>query len=439
MNALDQEKSSHAEGGEWPVLADSPRLRLATFGALYVAQGLPEGLLYVSVPAWLAAQGVGASAIGGFIGVILLPWSLKLINGALMDRWTFLAMGRRRPWVLAAQTGLVVSLIVLGMLDDPTDMAALMFVGVIINTCGAFQDVAVDGMAIDVLPPKEQASANGVMWGSKVLGIAGSAAVTGWLLSSYGLRAAALTTAIAVAAIMVAAIVFRERSGERFLPWSAGAASTRARAYHIGNWAAIVRSLFRAALTRRSVGFAAATFVALASYGLFMAAMPVITVQSLKWADTDFTELAGSAGLIGGIFGIVAGGFLTDRFGAKRTLLATLMIMAVIHGGIALSQSFWDVRAVMIAYVVAYKILFVLMSVSIYAIAMRISVHEIAATQFALFMAFVNLGTSGGAALLGPVHVYGGDAGVFAALVAIAAVAVGGYSIIDLNPPGSAD
>ena len=54
---------------------------------------------------WLASQGVGAGDIGSYLAVIVLPWAFKLITGPLMDRFEFLPMGRRRPWVIGAQLG----------------------------------------------------------------------------------------------------------------------------------------------------------------------------------------------------------------------------------------------------------------------------------------------------------------------------------------------
>ncbi|MCB0785813.1 MAG: hypothetical protein KDC02_16610, partial [Flavobacteriales bacterium] len=87
------------------VLSESPRLRYLTFSALYTAQGIPEGLTFFAIPAWLALNGVGAAAIGSYLAVIVLPWSFKLFAGPLMDRWSYLPMGRRRPWVLFGQVG----------------------------------------------------------------------------------------------------------------------------------------------------------------------------------------------------------------------------------------------------------------------------------------------------------------------------------------------
>ncbi len=84
---------------------------------MYFAQGIPQGLLAIAIPAWLASQGVSAADIGSYLAVIVLPWAFKLVTGPLMDRYEFLPMGRRRPWVIGAQLGLSLS-------DSFKDLAA---------------------------------------------------------------------------------------------------------------------------------------------------------------------------------------------------------------------------------------------------------------------------------------------------------------------------
>lgn len=68
---------------------------------MYFAQGLPYALMNVSIPAWLASQGIGARQIASFLAVIVLPRTFKLLSGPLMDRFEFLPMGRRRPRSIA--------------------------------------------------------------------------------------------------------------------------------------------------------------------------------------------------------------------------------------------------------------------------------------------------------------------------------------------------
>ena len=91
---------------DFPVLQQSRWLRFLTLAVLYAAQGLPVGLFQVAIPAWFAAEGLSLGQIGGFIAIVFLPWSFKLFAGPVMDKFSFPPMGRRRPWVLGAQSGI---------------------------------------------------------------------------------------------------------------------------------------------------------------------------------------------------------------------------------------------------------------------------------------------------------------------------------------------
>lgn len=94
------------------------------------------------MPAWLAAEGVPAAEIAEFLGIILLPWAFKLLVGPLMDHFEFLPMGKRRPWVLGAQLGMVASLLSLALLDNPSAQLGLLTgIGFLINVFTATQEM----------------------------------------------------------------------------------------------------------------------------------------------------------------------------------------------------------------------------------------------------------------------------------------------------------
>ncbi|MGF1454426.1 MAG: MFS transporter [Alphaproteobacteria bacterium] len=400
-----------ASGAFLPTLSTHRVWRLFALFMLYTAQGVPEGLLYIAVPAWLAAKGVAPEAIGGYIAIILLPWSLKLINGLIMDRVAYLPMGRRRPWVIGAQGALVLTLIVFGArVPDGEALTFLIVTGFLVNLSAAFQDVAIDGMAIDVVPEEERARANGVMWGGKTLGIAGAAFVTGSVINAYGFARAALVTAAVVALIMVVPIVLRERPGERLMPWTAGAPAPDAAARQLHAWAPLAMRLLRALMPLGSLLFAAGIFVAFTGYGLEQAYAPVLAVQTLDWTDEGYSRLASLANLAGGVFGVGVAGVLADRFGALRTLMVTLLAMAVLQGAMAGAPGAW--AEIFAVFKVTYLMLFVLMSVSLYAAAMALCVPAVAATQFSVYMAVLNFGTAFGAQRFGAIEAASGYGGV---------------------------
>ena len=102
---------SSKKGTEWPALSENPFLRYFNFSALYVAQGIPEGMTLFGIPAWMAMNGKTPGEIGSFVAIFGLPWSLKIVVAPLMDRFSYLPMGRRRPWVLFGQLGLMIKLL----------------------------------------------------------------------------------------------------------------------------------------------------------------------------------------------------------------------------------------------------------------------------------------------------------------------------------------
>ena len=119
-----------AHGPELLVLERSRSLRLFTLFILYIGQGLPIGLFWFAVPAWMAVNGASAGQVGSVAALTALPWSLKLVNGFIMDRYTFLPMGRRRAWILGAQGVMIAALLAAAIIDPSVgDVAVLGAIG----------------------------------------------------------------------------------------------------------------------------------------------------------------------------------------------------------------------------------------------------------------------------------------------------------------------
>ena len=216
-----------------PSLTENSSLRYFNFIALYFAQGVPEGMLTFGIPAWLAVNGKSPGEIASFAIVAVLPWSFKFIVAPLMDRYTYLPMGRKRPWVLLGQIGLVASCIYMAYIPEPlNNLNHLMMAAFFISCFGAFQDVATDGMAIDVIPAQQQAKANGFMWGSKIIGMSLSLAAGSWILNKHGFTSAMLTMAVVIGLIMLVPLFLKEREGEKLTPLSKGEASPETKKLH---------------------------------------------------------------------------------------------------------------------------------------------------------------------------------------------------------------
>jgi len=340
----------------FPALEDNRNLRFFAFASLYAAQGLPWGLFVIAIPAWLAGKGLSAADIGSFIAIAGLPWSFKLVAGPLMDRFTFLSMGRRRPWVIGAQTGIIAGMLLLAGAPSPDKHLMLIAgIGFFINSFCALQDVAVDGMAIDVLPEDERARVNAFMFGGQVAGISLSSAGGTYLLSLIGLNAAAIICAALVFIIMLVPLLLRERDGEKLLPWTEGEPSSAALSNQLGDFRSIFLDLGRALILPMSILLTLCEFLNRASSGLFVAITPVVTVQQLGWADTEYSNWQASAGIVAAIFGVIVAPMI-DRRGAGLALIAAISAKLVILAGAGLMVSWWEYKAFFTSIIVVLNL-----------------------------------------------------------------------------------
>ncbi len=413
-------------------LTESRWLRLASFTAFYYAQGIPIGLLTIAVPAWLAERGVGLAEIAAYQGVIGLPWGLKLFAGPFMDRFAFPAMGRRRPWVMSAQFGLTLSMASLVLVTDAAaQLAMLTVIAFAVNLFAAVQDVAVDGMAIDVLPPSERGRANALMAFGQVAGFSSFAALSGVLLNAGGLPTAALVGTAAIGAVLLLITLTRERRGERILPWTAGIATNREHASET-TFAGIFSGLLRVLFLPMSVLLVLVELLVRTRDGIAISVFPVFAVQSLHFTSVQYSSFQGYMGVPVAMIGVMFGP-LIDRFGIKRLYLIALITSAAATLVFACTP-FWWVRT---GYVVAIWSIAALSNqmlfVAFIALAMNICWSRVAATQFAVYMSLSNLSRSIGAAGFAVVANHLDSTDSFLLISALMIGAAVGLSLFDLD------
>lgn len=391
------------KSNQFPALSEHPFLRYFTFIALYVAQGIPEGMAFFGIPAWMAMNGKTPGEIGSFVAAVGLPWSFKIVVAPLMDRFSYLPMGRRRPWVLFGQLGLMVSFIAMAFVPDPlNNLNLFMAAGFMVGFFGAFQDVATDGMAIDIIPINQQARANGFMWGSKIMGTATSLALGSWLMNQYGFSTAILVLSIIVCLIMIVPASLRERPGEKLFPWTTGTASTETKKLQITRWSTIFRSLYKVFTLRNSLLFAIIAFITQGSFNYIDTLLPIFTVQELGWTNLAYSQFYATATLVGGVSGMLIGGILIDKFGKIFMLNIYFFMLIALTAGLAFLKMYWINTWFISSFMVVYQVLYVFATIGVFATAMQCCWKKVSATQFTLYMTISNIGRIVGAKLIGP-------------------------------------
>jgi len=126
--------------------------RVVTLLFLGFSAGLPFLLVFSTLSAWLREFGVSRTAIG-FISWIGITYSIKFVWSPVVDRVPipFLTrwLGRRRSWMLLAQSGIGLGLLAMSFCDPRIDLWWLAFFAVIVAFSSATQDIALDAFRIE--------------------------------------------------------------------------------------------------------------------------------------------------------------------------------------------------------------------------------------------------------------------------------------------------
>lgn len=282
--------------------SSAPWWRKATLlGSLYFSQGLPFGFFVQALPVLLRQHGVSLVDIG-LSSLLALPWALKFVWAPGVERTFVARIGRRRSWLLPLQGIAVALLLLTGTVPPEEGLAALLVLVFLVNLVSATQDIATDGLAIDILAPEERGWANGLqVAGYRVGMIVGG----GVLLMTYerlGFFAtfAAMAGLLAIATLPV--LVLREAP-------ATGDPGTRPRP----SLRAFLRRpdtarIFAVVLTYK-VGDALATSML----------RPFLADLGLGVADIGW--LLGTVGFVTGLLGALTGGALVRPLGRKPALL----------------------------------------------------------------------------------------------------------------------
>ena len=382
--------------------SESRLLRLWLFSVLYFVQGIPSGFFLISLPGWFAQHGLSKAEIGTFIAIVTMPWAFKFIFAPLMDKIHFLKMGRRRPWIIGTQLGIFVCTLLMALVPDPiASLRTVAIYGFLVNFFSSVQDLAVDGMAVDLLPKDEQARVQAFMIGGQAIGKTAASGGGALILIAWGFPTFVALTGIVAGIGMLFPLLVRERPGEAVLPWTPGRPSPEALDLKIDRWGTLLKGLLKASLVPSSIFLVLALFIHRVPVGITRTIYPVAMVQELGWTNTQYSNLLGFATLASAIVAMFLGAIVVDRIGRQRTIYLTFAGAALVFAASGALTGLWPQKWFMASSAILAEVLVVLSNVAFYAIAMQLCWKKVAATQFALYMALNNLGVTAGAWLTG--------------------------------------
>ncbi len=390
-----------AAAGRGLVLSENRVVRLFSFFLLYFGQGLPLGLSQIAFPAWLVANGADETAVAAVIATAFLPWSFKFIPAAVMDRYAYLAMGRRRAWLIAAQLMMVAGFAIAAFVaPGPDDLDVILYIVFLIGAGSAIQDVAVDGMAVDILLDEEQGTASAFMFGGQTIGRSVAAAASGFGLQYYGSQATFLFFLPVILAITLYVVFVRARPGEKRFPWSDGAASPVNLERHVGAWWPMARAAFWSLIKIDSLKLLAAAAMSRCGSGMFTTMWPIIGgIGFVGMSTAGYSGMISTVDLIMAVVSIGVGSLLTTYLGARRSSVLVYTTYAMLALFVLYAQSIWVATGAFIVMSAVWSAHDTLTSICTNPLRMQLSDPKVAATQFTIYNSLSNLPVSLGAGL----------------------------------------
>ena len=296
----------------------SPRMLVALL--MGFSCGLPLLLTITVLQAWMREEGVDLTVIG-IMGLVGLPYTLKFLWAPFLDRFTLPFLGRRKGWLILAQSALVLAISALGFTSPargPWMVAAAAF---LVTFFSASQDIIVDAYRREDLSDAE-------------LGLGSSLYINGYrmgmLLASGGGLILADNMSYAtvyqiMAACMLPGIIVTLLAPEPGLP--AGTPQTLAEA--------VFEPL--AEYFRRDSAVLILTFILLYKIGDTMAAaMTTPFYLDIGFTKTQIGTVVKLFGFWATIAGGMIGGILILRVGINRCLWGFGILQALSTSGFAL-------------------------------------------------------------------------------------------------------
>lgn len=344
------------------------------FTLLYAAEGAPIGFIWWTLPALLRAEALPLEQITGLTAVLLLPWIFKFAWAPLVDAlrsrwWGF------RAWIIAAQVLMGLSLVPLIWLHPAEHFHAWRWLLLCHAFCAATQDVAIDALAINSVPPGERGFLNGCMQAGMLTGRSvfggGALFAAAWLGRDWMIA-------------MLVAWIWMAMPAALFLKEPAAREPVAARARELRH---VLASIARRKTMWMGLAFALTSAAAFEATGQLAGPLLIDRGVPASTIGVFFGVFVVGAMLAGGLIG----GRLSDRWGRLRSVAVFLAgFVAVIVALAVVDLGGGRPPIVLLALLTAMYFFIGLFTAASYALFMDLTDPRLAGTQFSTFMAATN-------------------------------------------------
>jgi PAT family beta-lactamase induction signal transducer AmpG len=300
-----------------------PYTEAAPLAALFLgmSSGFPFAMIAATLSTRLAQSGIEKSTVTAF-ALTFLAYNFKWLWAPIIDVVKLPLLGRigqRVSWLILCAVLVMISIIYLGILDPEADIGKVAVAAILVGVAGATFDIVIDAYRIELLEPHQLGVGSGMsQYGWRI-----GAALAGSLALVIAARADWTTAYIAVSFFGLFAVITGLVMGEparRHEPKPLKGPVAAAIAY--------VSPL--AEFFKRSGALVVLLFVLVHKIGDTLATLTLrLLFEDLGYTNDEVAIFDVGLGFWALLAGIFVGGFLYAKLGMKRSVLISLILMAV--------------------------------------------------------------------------------------------------------------
>jgi PAT family beta-lactamase induction signal transducer AmpG len=306
-----------------------PYLEPAPLAALFlgISSGATFAMIGATLTTRLAQYGIKKSAVTMF-ALTFLAYNLKFLWAPLVDNVRIPLLGRfgqRRSWLWVTGVFVMATVVLLGSLDPQQALTTVALAAVLVGVTGATFDIVIDAYRIELLEPRQLGVGSGMSQYGWRIGAASAGAVALIVAARYGWTAAYTACALFALPAMAVGIGTGEPARHREPAPARGAIQ-----------AIVAYFSPLAEFLKREGALIVLVFVLIHKIGDTLANLTLrLLFQDLGFTNDEVAFYDVGIGFIALLAGVFVGGILYAKLGLKRSVLISLVLMAVSNFGFA--------------------------------------------------------------------------------------------------------
>ena len=307
-----------------------PYTEAAPLASLFlgISSGFPYAMIGATLTTRLKQGGIDKSTITAFT-LVFLAYNFKFLWAWIVDGVRLPLIGRlgqRVSWMLVTGTLVIAAVANLALADPAASISSVATAAILLGIAGASFDIVIDAYRIEILQPRQLGVGSGMSQYGWRIGSAGAGAIALVVAARHGWEAAYLTCAALALPAMLTALTMGEPERRR--------APVERRGF--GAAAAAVWRPFVEFFERKGA-WLVLLFILLHKIGDTLANLTFrLLFDDLKFSNDEIALYDVGVGFWAYLIGIFIGGILYAQLGMKRSVMISLILMAVSNFGFAL-------------------------------------------------------------------------------------------------------